>query len=241
MPIRYARSPKKWRFFSPAYDYFNKRRPPAKDACLPIAPTAGVMGSIVCFTPHREDNVMKNKTHPSCGIMLALGLMVSPLVSADDVHVAVNTGETNVPLGLDAEFIAKTISTTGPRTLVIHYFAECQVPNGYVEYDIVVNKGIVAATARQTAPTNDSLSVLCANNGGAFDGPLRSASVGTVVACTVSSSGNYTVRVRGNVVGDGALWAGKVDDQSLVIEERAFSNGIAPCVNELPGGLLPVS
>ena len=232
----------KWRLFSPAYDDINKRTQPAEDACLPIAPTTGAMRSAVYSTPHREDNVMKIKTRLSCAMMLALGLMVSPLVSADDVSVAVDTAEINVPPGpADAEFIAKTINATGPRTLVIHYFAECQVPHGYIEYDIVVNKGIVAATARQTPPTHDTLSVLCSNDGTASEGILRAASVGTVVACTVSSSGSYTVKVRGHVVGDGAIWPGKVDDQSLVVEERAFSNGVVPCVTDFPGGIQPAS
>lgn len=183
---------------------------------------------------------MNIQTRRPCAMLLALGLMVSPLVSADDINVAVETGATPVPLGpADVEFIAKTITTTGPRTLVIHYFAECQVPVGHVEYDIVVNKGIVAATARQVAPTHDNLSALCSNDNGAS--AFRAATVGTVVACTVSSAANYTVKVRGQAVGFGAIGPATIDDQSLVIEERSFSSGVAPCVNELPGDLLPAA
>ncbi len=183
---------------------------------------------------------MKIQTRTPSVALLMLSLMIAPLVSAEDVSVQTNTGGIPVPIGpADAEFIAKTISIAGPRTLVIHYFAECQVQRGHVEYDIVVNKGIVAATARQTSPTNDTLSALCSNDGATPESNLRASSVGTVVACTVSSPADYTVRVRGHVEGPGAVGPGIVDDQSLVIEERGFSNGVTPCVNEPPGDLQP--
>ncbi|MEO8673150.1 MAG: hypothetical protein ABI411_17680 [Tahibacter sp.] len=181
---------------------------------------------------------MKIQTRLSSAVVLVLSLMTPVLVGAEEVSVETNTGGIVVPIGpLDAEFIAKTINVSGPRTLTIHYFAECQVQRGHVEYDIVVNKGILAITARQASPTNDSLSALCSNDGATTESNLRAASVGTVVACTISSASNYTVRVRGHVEGPGAVGTGLVDDQSLVIEEHAFSIGVPPCVNELPGDI----
>jgi hypothetical protein len=185
---------------------------------------------------------MKKYAYPSSATLLMIGLMMCPFANADDVYVQSNTGAVAVPVGpMDVEFIAKTIDVAGPRTLVIHYFAECQVRRGHVEYDIVVNKGIVAATARQTPPTHDTLSALCSNDGATPESNLRAASVGTVVACNVNTAANYTVRVRGHVMGPGAIGAGIVDDQSLVIEERALSNDIPPCVSEFPGDIQPAS
>ncbi len=170
-------------------------------------------------------------------LLLIVGLMLSPLASAQAVSVATNTGSVPVPLGpADVEFISKTVSITGPRTLVIHYFAECQVPRGHVEYDIVANKGIVALTAKQISPTHDNLSALCSNDS-VNESTLKAATVGTVVACTVTSAANYTVRVRGHIEGIDAVGPGGVDDQSLVIEEHPFSNGVDACVNALPGDL----
>ncbi|MGI0035615.1 MAG: hypothetical protein ACRD98_07095 [Nitrososphaera sp.] len=168
--------------------------------------------------------------------LLAFGLTVSPIVSAEEVNVKVNTGVVIVPVGPpDIEFISKTISTAGPRTLVIHYFAECQVPRGHIEYDIVVNKGILAITSKQVPPTHDTLSALCSSSD-PIESSLRAVSVGAVVACTVAKADNYTVRVRGHVVGPGAIDPGRVDDQSLVIEEHAFSRDvdIPECVVNLP-------
>jgi hypothetical protein len=176
-------------------------------------------------------------------VLLALGLTASPIVSADDVNVEVNTGGIDVPIGTervpDVEFISKSISTPGPRTLVIHYFAECQVPRGHIEYDIVVNKSPLNVTARQVPPTHDDLSALCSNDGVAREHTLRAASVGTVVACVVPSAGDYTIKVRGHVVGHGAVGPGLVDDQSLVIEEHPFSTGVTACISALPGDIAP--
>ena len=88
----------------------------------------------------------------SATVALMFSLVLSPLAFAEAVNVEVNTTAVPVPVGpLDAEFIAKTISVRGPRTLVIHYFAECQVERGHVEYDIVVNRSILAITARQVS------------------------------------------------------------------------------------------
>ncbi len=172
-------------------------------------------------------------------LLLIVGLMLSPLANAQTVSVATNTGSVPVPLGpADVEFISKTISVTGPRTLVIHYFAECQLPRGHIEYDIAVTKGIVAVTTKPIPPTHDNLSVLCSNNT-ANESSLKAATVGTVVACTVSSAADYTVRARGHIEGFGAIGPGGVDDQSLVIEEHPFTIGADPCVYDLPGDFQP--
>lgn len=177
---------------------------------------------------------MKTERIVAASLLLTLGAMLSPLAAAEDVAVQTNTGGVPVPAGpADVEFIAKTIATTGPRTLLIHYSAECQVIRGHVEYDIVVSRDFLTLTARQAAPTNDSLSALCSNDGATPESNLRAATVGTVVACTVDAGANYTVRVRGHVEGPGSVGAGMVDDQSLVIEERAFSSGVPACVNAL--------
>lgn len=166
---------------------------------------------------------------------VSLLLALSPLAAAEDVAVQTNTGGIPVPVSAtDVEFISKTIATTGPRTLLIHYSAECQVVRGHVEYDIVVSRDFLTLTARQAAPTHDTMSALCSNDGAGPESTLRAATVGTVVACTVDAGANYTVRVRGHVEGPGLLGAGMVDDQSLVIEERAFSSGVPACVNPLP-------
>lgn len=167
---------------------------------------------------------------------LLLGLILSPLAGADEVSVATNTGAVPVPVGpLDAEFITKTISVRGPRTLVIHYFSECQVERGHVEYDIVVNRSILAVTARQTPPTNDSLSALCSNDGDTTESNLRAKSVGTTVACTVVLPDSYTVKVRGHVESPSLPGPGAVDDQSLVIEQHEYSSDLPSCIFELPG------
>lgn len=181
---------------------------------------------------------MKTKTQLSSAVLLMLGMMISPLAGAAEVNVAINTGAVPVPVGpLDAEFITKTVSVRGPSTLVIHYFAECQVERGHVEYDIVVNRGILAVTARQAAPTNDSLSALCSNDGDTTESNLRAKSVGTVVACTVTLADTYTVKVRGHVESPSMAGVGAVDDQSLVIEEHEFSADPPPCIFELPVGI----
>lgn len=178
---------------------------------------------------------MNTRTRLSSAAALVIGALLSPLASADEVSVETNTGAVPVPTGmLDAEFISKTISVRAPRTLVIHYSAECQVERGHVEYDIVVNRSILAITARQTPPTNDSLSALCSNDGDTSESNLRAKTVGATVACTVSVPDSYTVKVRGHVESPSMAGPGFVDDQSLVITEHAFSSGLPPCVFELP-------
>lgn len=180
---------------------------------------------------------MNTRIRLSTAALLALGLSVSSLAIADEVSVATNTGAVPVPVGpLDATFISKTVNVRGPRTLVIHYSAECQVERGHVEYDIVVNRGIVAVTARQISPTNDMLSALCSNDGDTTESNLRAESVGAVVACTVSAADNYTIKVRGHVESPSLPGPGAVDDQSLVITEHAYSSDVEPCVFELPIG-----
>lgn len=177
---------------------------------------------------------MKTERIAAASLLLALGAALSPPAAAEDVAVQTNTGGIPVPAGAaDVEFISKTIATTGPRMLLIHYSAECQVIRGHVEYDIVVSRDFLALTARQAAPTNGTLSALCSNDGATTESNLRAATVGTVVACTVDAGANYTVRVRGHVEGPGSVGAGMVDDQSLVIEERVFSPGVPACVNPL--------
>ena len=179
---------------------------------------------------------MKTERIATAYLLLALSAALSPLAAAQDVAVLTNTGGVPVPVGpADIEFISKTIATTGPRTLLIHYSAECQVARGHVEYDIVVSRDFLTLTARQAPPTNDTLSALCSNDGATAESNLRAATVGAVVACTVDAGANYTVRVRGHVEGPGAVGTGMVDDQSLVIEQRAFSAGVPACVNTLPG------
>ena len=184
-----------------------------------------------------KDNAMNTRICLSSAVLLMLGFAISPLAGAEAVSVATNTGAVPVPVGTpDADFISKTISVRGARTLVIHYFAECQVERGHVEYDIVVNRSILALTARQVPPTNDNLSALCSNDGDTTESNLRAESVGTVVACTVTAADNYTVKVRGHVESPSLPGPGAVDDQSLVIEEHEYSSELPPCVFELPVG-----
>lgn len=179
---------------------------------------------------------MKLKTCLSSAVLLMLGVTVSPFANAEDVYFKQETGAVVVPVGpLDTEFLANTIDVDGPRTLIVHYSAECQVERGHVEYDIVIHQGNLAITARQAAPTHDDTSALCSNDGDTLESNMRASSVGSVVACTVASAAKYTVKVRGHVKGPGAIGPGLVDDQSLVIEERNFSLGVPPCVNALPG------
>lgn len=178
---------------------------------------------------------MNNRIRFPGAALLTVGLMLSPLASADVISSAF-ADAVPVPVGMmDAQFIAKTIETTGPRSLVISYFAECQVERGHVEYDIVVNRSILAVTSRQVPPTNDVLNALCSNDGDTSESNLRAKSVGIVVACSVTRADDYTVKVRGHVESTGIPGPGWVDDQSLVIEQHAFSPGLPPCVTELPG------
>ncbi len=178
---------------------------------------------------------MNSRIRLSNAALLTLGLMLSPLASADVISSAF-ADAVPVPVGpLDAQFIAKQIEVTGPRSLVISYFAECQVERGHVEYDIVVNRSILNITARQVPPTNDVLNALCSNDGDTMESNLRAKSVGIVVACSVTRADDYTVKVRGHVESPSMAGPGSVDDQSLVIEQHAFSPGLPPCVTELPG------
>lgn len=180
---------------------------------------------------------MNTRIRLSSTALLALGMTLSTLALADEVSVATNTGAVPVPVGpLDATFISKTVSVRGPRTLVIHYSAECQVERGHVEYDIVVNRSILALTARQISPTDDSLSALCSNDGDTSESNLRAGSVGTVVACNVTLPDSYTIKVRGHVESPSLPGPGVVDDQSLVITEHPYSSEVPPCVFELPIG-----
>lgn len=148
--------------------------------------------------------------------ILSLAVFCSSFAYAEDVNVATNTAGVGVP-GFDVTFITRNINVPVPSTLVIHYFGECQVPAGHIEYDILVNNS-------QISPTHDNTSALCS-------GPQSPATVGTVVACRVSA-GNYTVRVRGHVVG--GLAAGLIDDQSLVIEEHTPAGKVPNCIGTLP-------
>jgi hypothetical protein len=148
------------------------------------------------------------------GAFLAVCLTLPSFVVAEEIFVQTDTGSTNV-LAADTKFIAKLINAPAPRTLVIHYFAECQASSGYIEYDITVN-------GHSVSPTHDNYNALCA-------APQSPVSAGTVVACSVPA-GSYTIAVRGHVV-DGALrgyWL--VDDQSLVIEAHSSAVSTPTCL-----------
>ena len=149
------------------------------------------------------------------GLFLTVSTLFSTMAQAEEVNVASNTSSFNVPPGFDVAFIGKAINVPAPRTLVIHYAGECQAPEGYIEYDILVNNS-------QISPSHDNFSALCSK------GPQT---VGTVVACNVPA-GNYLVRVRGHVVG--SALPGIIDDQSLVIEEHAPAGDAPACFNQLP-------
>ena len=82
-------------------------------------------------------------------------------------------------------------------------------------------------------PTHDNFSALCSNDGG--ESSLRAVTAGTTVACTVTRADSYTVKVRGHVESPDNPASGTVDDQSLVIVEHPYSDGLPPCVTELPG------
>lgn len=144
------------------------------------------------------------------GVFCALGLLTARAVQADDVNFATNTSGVTVPAGgAFVTLIQTTISTPGPRELVIHYFAECEVAgggtDGFIDYDI-----LRVGDPSPIPPTNDTDSALCQAN-------EDDVSAGTVVFKSVSA-GTHTIRVRGRMVGSGT---GPVDDQSLVIEEEA--------------------
>lgn len=181
---------------------------------------------------------MNIRIRPSGAFVLLLGMAAAPFASAQSVAAKAETAAVTVPVGLlDVEFIAHSISTRGPRTLVIHYFAECQVERGHVEYDIVVGRPNVAATARVAEPTSDIMSALCSNDGDTTESNLRAKSVGTVVACTVSNPGEYVVKVRGHVEAPDMPGPAVVDDQSLVIETHDFAPELLACTFEGPGGV----
>jgi hypothetical protein len=145
------------------------------------------------------------------GVLCALGVLTARAVQADDVNSATTTsGVTSVPAGgAFVTFIQTTISTPGPRELVIHYFTECEVSGGgttgFIDYDI----RLVGAPS-PIRPTNDADSALCKAN-------QNDVSVGTVVFQPVGA-GTHTIQVRGRMFGPGT---GVIDDQSLVIEEEA--------------------
>ena len=177
------------------------------------------------------------KNRLSIAALLTLGFALSPLAGAQEVATAVDTGAVPVPVGtMDAQFIAKSVSVRSPATLVIHYFAECQVERGHVEYDITVTRNGIATTTLTTPPTNDTMSALCSNDGDTTESNLRAKSVGTTVACSVTSAGSYNVRVRGHVEAPSMAGPGWVDDQSLVITQHGYSADAPPCTFELPVG-----
>lgn len=151
--------------------------------------------------------------------LLAVCLTVPSFVMAQEVSVHTDTGGINV-LAADTKFISKSITTTGPRTLVIHYFAECQATSGNIYYDINVNGNPVS-------PTHDKWNALCS-------APWSPVSAGTVVACSVPA-GKYTIGVRGHVDTRTLLGQWLVDDQSLIIEAHASAVNTPPCLPpELP-------
>lgn len=141
--------------------------------------------------------------HMTLSALIALGLTTSQTVRADDVNATSNTGGVNIPGIFDVPLISLNINTPAPRELVVHYFAECQVQGGYIEYDILVNNV-------EVSPTHDDFSALCSS-------PAAPATVGTVVYRQVPA-GNHNIRVRGHVEGG---FGGLIDDQSLVVEEHA--------------------
>jgi hypothetical protein len=171
-----------------------------------------------CFTSLK----IKHQSHKKAllqlmyTLTLAFSALFSPFASADGVNSASDTASRVVPL-VDTTFIGQVINVPAPRTLVIHYFGECQVPSGHIDYDIMVNNS-------QISPTHDNTSALCS-------GPQSPATVGTVVACNVPA-GNYNIRVRGHVVG--GLNNGLVDDQSLVIEKHEPVGQAPNCIPSQP-------
>jgi hypothetical protein len=146
------------------------------------------------------------------GVLCALGVLTAPAVQADDVNAVTNNNQINIPaFGGNVTLLQTTIFTPGPRELVIHFFAECQVVasdnSTFIDLDILVN-GV------EVPPTNDGNSALC-------NSPDQDMSVGTVVFRSVVA-GNHTILVRGSLAGTPAAGeVGQVDDRSLVIEEEA--------------------
>jgi hypothetical protein len=151
--------------------------------------------------------------------LLAVCLTVPSFVIAEEVSVHTDTGSINV-LAADTLFISKIITTSAPRTLVIHYFAECQATSGHIYYDITVNGDPVS-------PTHDLYNALCS-------APQSPVSAGTVVACSVPA-GTYKIEVHGHVDTRDfkGLWL--VDDQSLVIEAHSPAIDSPTCLpKQLP-------
>jgi hypothetical protein len=141
------------------------------------------------------------------GVLCALGVLTAPAVQADDVNSATATTSVTVPPGGGlVTLIQTTISTPGPRELVIHYFTECEVfgGTGLIDHDI-----LRVGDSSPIPPTNVSDSFLCESE--------DNERVGTVVFQPVGA-GTHTIRVQGRMVGTGT---GRVDEQSLVIEEEA--------------------
>lgn len=151
--------------------------------------------------------------------LLAVCLTVPSFVIAEEVSVQTDTGSINV-LAAETLFISKLITTPAPRTLVIHYFAECQATSGHIYYDITVN-------GHPVSPTHDLYNALCS-------APQSPLSAGTVVACSVPA-GKYTIGVNGHVDTREFMGLWLVDDQSLVIEAHTPAIGSPSCLpNQLP-------
>ena len=137
------------------------------------------------------------------GALLSLSLAAPYSASADDVNARCLTTSIKIPGAADVTFNALVVNIPGPRELVIHYSAECQVQDGYIEYDILVN-GV------EIPPTNDNFSALC-------PAPQAPATVGPTVYLPARPPGNYSITVRGHI--ENGLGPGIVDDQCLVVEE----------------------
>ena len=144
----------------------------------------------------------KNRLLPPCVaavlMVYASGLRVA---AADDANATSNTGQVVVGFA-DVTFLTLPIVTAVPRELIIHHSAECQSEDGYIEYDILVD-------GAQVPPTHDNFSALCS-------APASPATVGVTVMRQVAA-GLHTVRVRGHI--QNGLGPGRIDDQSLVVEE----------------------
>lgn len=137
--------------------------------------------------------------------LFSLSLATSHTVRADDVNRFCATEGIQIPGIADVNLNALVVNTPGPRELVIHYSAECQVQDGHIEYDILVN-------GAEIVPTNDNFSALCS-------APQSPATVGPTVYFRASAAGNYSITVRGHI--ENGLGPGLVDDQCLVVEEEA--------------------
>ncbi|MGH8611231.1 MAG: hypothetical protein ACREYF_04055 [Gammaproteobacteria bacterium] len=137
--------------------------------------------------------------------LFSLSLATSHTVRADDVNSSCSTGGIQIPGIADVNLNALVVNTPGPRELVIHYSAECQVQDGYIEYDVLVN-GV------EVLPSNDNFSALCS-------APQSPATVGPTLYFRAPAAGNYSITVRGHI--ENGLGPGLVDDHCLVVEEEA--------------------